>query len=339
MQQIDFIRKLTSEGHTEKEIEEQLQIEFGHQAFKKTAIYKHMAFAKLGVEPPAKEKMPSIRIDTQLLNCIRQLLDEKPWESVRSIANKLNSAPATVYRYLTQHLHLKYTCTKWIPHILNQSQKDKRAQQAEELSHTLRCCKHYSFRNIVTGDQSWFCIRQDVSGAWIADDEEPPICESDKFSSIKIMITVIWNIQGFHIIDFLPEGMAFNSEYMIEHILTPLAEKKHEIWGSSCKRKMWLHLDNCRVHNSKMTTEAIENLGFKRAPHPPYSPDLAPSDFFLFGYTKNKLKGHHFESVDELIDEIKNIFSQISYEKRKDVFKAWIKRCDWVAANGGEYYP
>ena len=56
------------------------------------------------------------------------------------------------------------------------------------------------------------------------------------------------------------------------------------------ERKIWLHLDNCKVHNSKKTSEAIEQFGFKRAPHPPYSPDIAPSDFFLFGYTKTKLK-------------------------------------------------
>ena len=44
-----FIRKLTIEGFKEKEIEEQLHIEFGQRALKKTAIYKHMGFAKLGV--------------------------------------------------------------------------------------------------------------------------------------------------------------------------------------------------------------------------------------------------------------------------------------------------
>ena len=125
---------------------------------------------------------------------------------------------------------------------------------------------------------------------------------------------------------------------MIEHIIAPLADKKTEIWSSGGERKIWLHLDNCKVHNSKKTSEAIEQFGFKRAPHPPYSPDIAPSDFFLFGYTKTKLKGHYFESVDELIEEIRKIFSDISYEKRKEVFETWIKRCRWVSENGGEYY-
>ena len=56
MEQIEFLRKLTTEGLKEKEIEEQLYIEFRQRALKKTATYKHMSFAKLGVEPPSFER-------------------------------------------------------------------------------------------------------------------------------------------------------------------------------------------------------------------------------------------------------------------------------------------
>jgi hypothetical protein len=34
--------------------------------------------------------------------------------------------------------------------------------------------------------------------------------------------------------------------------------------------------------------------------HAPYSPDLAPSDFFLFPRIKNMLKGEHFDDIDEI---------------------------------------
>jgi hypothetical protein len=42
----------------------------------------------------------------------------------------------------------------------------------------------------------------------------------------------------------------------------------------------------------------------EQAPHPPYSPDLAPSDFYLFGYLKDRLQGQHFEDGDQLFDAI-----------------------------------
>ena len=65
---------------------------------------------------------------------------------------------------------------------------------------------------------------------------------------------------------------------------------KGDIWSESDTKKNWLRLDNYRVHNSKVTLEKTEEYSFKRAPHPAYSPDIAPSDFFLFRYMKEMLK-------------------------------------------------
>jgi transcriptional regulator with AAA-type ATPase domain len=49
----------------------------------------------------------------------------------------------------------------------------------------------------------------------------------------------------------------------------------------------------------------------KRPPHPPYSPDLAPSDFYLFGYVKGCFAGHSFESEDALFEAVRGILDGI----------------------------
>ena len=161
---------------------------------KMTAIYKHIDFAKLGVEPPSYERRPVIRVDTQLMSRIMDLLQNEPYESVMGLADRLNTPPITIYRYLTEHLHLTFANTKWIQHFLNREQKVKRAEEEAMLANILKCCKHYSFRNIITGDESLFCIRHIVSGSWISYNENARICESYKFSVMKIMITVMWNV-------------------------------------------------------------------------------------------------------------------------------------------------
>lgn len=89
----------------------------------------------------------------------------------------------------------------------------------------------------------------------------------------------------------LPNGMSYNSSFFISNILHVLGEQKQQIWPKSGKRKVWIHLDNCKVHNSKMTMEEIQKSQFKRAPHPAYSPDIAPSDFYLFGRVKKGVGG------------------------------------------------
>ena len=86
-----------------------------------------------------------------------------------------------------------------------------------------------------------------------------------------------------------------------------------------------------------MTLAITEKYGFKRAPHIAYLLDLAPSDFFLFGYMKEKLKGCSLKSLDDLKEKIYEILSKISREFRKSVFEKWIYRRKIVIAQNGEY--
>jgi hypothetical protein len=86
-------------------------------------------------------------------------------------------------------------------------------------------------------------------------------------------------------------------------------------------------MDNSKVHTSKLVSSQLNDLRLKKAFHPPYSPDLAPSDFFLFGYMKDllaKAQCPNFEEVEEKVDEILN---GISKDLIIRVFHDWIERC------------
>ena len=152
-----------------------------------------------------------------------------------------------------------------------------------------------------------------------------------------MMITIIWGVNRPYIIDDLPEGEHYNSVYFIEHILKPLTGIIDVIWPRRINRKIWLHLDNCQVHNSQLTQNAIKDSEFKRAPHPAYSPDLAPSDFFLFGFIKEQLRGQSFKTEDLYKATYSNMRC-ISSEKIKEVLYHWKYRCEWVYSNEGEYF-
>jgi hypothetical protein len=58
--------------------------------------------------------------------------------------------------------------------------------------------------------------------------------------------------------------------------------------------------DNARQHTAVHTVETLHHLNFEVLEHPPYSPDLAPSDYRLFGPLRDALRGHHFASDQEL---------------------------------------
>jgi hypothetical protein len=75
------------------------------------------------------------------------------------------------------------------------------------------------------------------------------------------------------------------------------------------------------------------------ASHPPYSPDLAPCDFFLFGYVKNCLQGASFQSREELFTAIAETVTAIPGDTLHSVFENWMERLEWVSRNNGDYYP
>ena len=62
-----------------------------------------------------------------------------------------------------------------------------------------------------------------------------------------------------------------------------------------------LQQDNARVHTCKIAMDAVKRNGYEVIPHPAYSPDLAPSDYFLFPNLKKDICGCHFQSNEEVV--------------------------------------
>jgi len=64
--------------------------------------------------------------------------------------------------------------------------------------------------------------------------------------------------------------------------------------------KWFLHHDNAPSHTSNAVRELLAQNNITTLPHPPYSPDLAPCDFFLFPKLKTHLKEHNFGTVENV---------------------------------------
>jgi histone-lysine N-methyltransferase SETMAR len=133
----------------------------------------------------------------------------------------------------------------------------------------------------------------------------------------RITVTVAWNPLGFPLIMALPKGRTFNSEYYCDNILIVLTQFRPEDDG----RKLVVHVDNARAHTAQKCRTFSEENGLRLAPHLPYSPDLVPSEFFLFGYIKERLKGMVFPSYEALLDATGEVVTGIESETLTAVFK------------------
>ena len=73
--------------------------------------------------------------------------------------------------------------------------------------------------------------------------------------------------------------------------------------------KFPFHQDNTLSHTSAVAMAKIHELRFELLDHPPYSPDLAPSDFFLFPHLKIALGRKRFSSNQDAITFLNNYFA------------------------------
>jgi hypothetical protein len=72
--------------------------------------------------------------------------------------------------------------------------------------------------------------------------------------------------------------------------------------------------------------------------HPPYSPDLATCDFFLFLKIKLKLKGRRFDNTEEIQAESQRVLDTLTKKDFKDAFQKWRRQWDRCLHAGGNYF-
>jgi histone-lysine N-methyltransferase SETMAR len=111
---------------------------------------------------------------------------------------------------------------------------------------------------------------------------------------------------------------------------SPDGRKIHE-------KKVMLHFDNGPILNVERVQEHLTGLGFKRLEHPPYSLDLAPCDFFLFGEMKGNFWGQCFDSLDGLFDAGESFLGGLCADVLQTVFQEWIQHLRLCSESSGEY--
>ena len=79
--------------------------------------------------------------------------------------------------------------------------------------------------------------------------------------------------------------------------------------GLATRKGVIFNKDNARPHTSLVTRKKLLELGWEVMPHPPYSPDLAPSDYHLLRSFQKQLNGEIFDSNEALINELIQFFA------------------------------
>jgi histone-lysine N-methyltransferase SETMAR len=114
----------------------------------------------------------------------------------------------------------------------------------------------------------------------------------------------------------MPRREKYSTWYYVHNILTRFCPRL--IPAGKCK--LAIHADNSPCHTAHVVLDFVSQRKVRFAPHLPYSPDIAPSDFFLFDDLKHELRDSRFQTGEELRAEIRKLVDEISPETLLDFF-------------------
>ncbi len=271
------------------------------------------------------------------------MLEQDRRQTVSEVAETVNLGKTTVFKMMKKDLDLSKLAPKMVPCVLTQEQKDFRVRLCRLNIASLQ--DDSSFLNrIVSGDESPVSLKEvetkQDSCQWIKKGKNAirPHKARRCRSTRKSMLTVFLDSQGVIQAEFTPRGETIDAEaycHTLRRLRENIRKKRPHLWAG---HQFLLHHDNASPHTAVFTLAFIGERDMEMVPHPPYSPDLAPCDFFMFPRLKAELRGRQFRRIPEMQEAVKIILRRIPAEEFQNCMNSlpicWMK----CIKAGGDYF-
>ncbi|XP_033610182.1 uncharacterized protein LOC111871520 isoform X2 [Cryptotermes secundus] len=285
---------------------------YGESVMSKTRVYEWYKRFQDGREDVADDERPgrpSTSTTDENVEKVKAMIMNDRRITIREVADDVGISIGSCHEIFSNVLGMKRVAAKFVPKLLNFEQKQRRMEVAQESLKEVNDDAEL-LKRVITGDETW------VYGY----DVETKAQSSQ------------WKHPGS------PKGQTVNKEYYLKvqrRLREAIRKKRPDLW----KNNSWLlHHDNAPAHTSLLVREFLAKNNTVTMPQPPYSPDMAPCDFFLFPKIKRTLKGRRFTSIDDIksasLKELKAI-PKIEFEK---CFDDWKKRWRKCIISNGDYF-
>ena len=147
--------------------------------------------------------------------------------------------------------------------------------------------------------------------------------QSSVGTATKSMFSIMFKTTGALHVQCAKSGETITGDYYIRYCLSPTVREINEQRPISGTTNMKILHDNARPHVTQGVRTYLDRKGIVIIDHPPYSPDLAPSDFWLFDTIKRQLT---------------SVVENIPKNKYLKTFKKWLERLDLCIKNDAYYF-
>ena len=286
------------------------------------------------------EEEPKSATTPEIIEQVFDIFCKDPSLTKREIADTIGISDERVLYILHEELHMKKLFGKLVPHSLTIQQKLNRKQISQRNLKRFKQNQTDFVRRFITMDETWIYhhdpkLKQERL-QWIEAGSSAPKQVKSERSAKKIMASIFWDAKGVLLIDYLEKGKTINSEYYC-NLLDQLDKNIREKRSGLQKKTIIFHQDNARVHTSFLTMVKLNELKYELFEHPPYSPDLAPSDYYLFRNLKQFLRGKRFSSNEEAIAAVEQYFAELPENHYRDGIKLLEDRWNKCVQVEGDY--
>jgi len=270
---------------------------------------------------------------------VQDIVNSNPHATYEIIEAESSINQFTIHEILHVALRLRKLTSRWIPHDLSDANRRERVEACRENLAKFQEGK-WRLCDVITGDESWFYLRQighkSSNKSWVGEGESPrSMVKRNRFEP-KHMFSIFFKTTGMVHVDCMERGSTINTNYYIENCLNPVIKVLNNQRPTSGTTNMKILHDNARPHVTKTVKDRLNQVGITIIRHPPYSPDLAPSDFWLFDLIKKHLDDHL--DVQSQKSQITEILLNIPKNEYRKTFEKWLERMQLCINNNGDYF-
>ncbi len=318
---------------------------FSDQAPSRATVQRWFADFKRGrtsLEDENRSGRPADAVTPETIAAVRDLIKTERNSTYQQIQEALGIGSSSVNTILHDHLHVRKLVSRWVPRGLSEEQKKERVRWCRFMLKKFDGGESKSVWDILTGDETWIYQydpeTKQQSTVWVFEGEDPPTKFKRSRSVNKKMVASFFMKTGHLASVPLEDRRTVNSEWYTTVCLPEIFEEVCAKRPVRRTRGLLLHHDNASAHTSAQTLDFLAQENVQLVSHPPYSPDLAPCDFFLFPKVKEKLRGIRFVNANAAVDAYIDVIKGMGDYEWRLCFQKWFDRMKSCIESQGKYF-
>lgn len=332
-------------GLRQQESLDRLQTAFGEEAPSRTTVFAWFAEFRRGrrsLEDEERCGRPVSATTEENVVAVRTMVEDDARVTVAQLVEETGISSGAIRQILHEKLGLSKISARWVPHQLTADQKKARVTWCRSMLARFDGGRSNSTWEIISGDESWVYSfdpeTKQQSAQWTPVGGAPPQKFRRERSVAKQMVAVFVAKTGHVATVPLVQQRTVTGDWYANQCLPQVLDAVATRRPRTRARGSLLHHDNAPAHTSRAVVDFLAKEHIQLLGHPPYSPDLAPCDFFVFPEVKRKMRGVRFESPEAAVEAFIQHVKGVPASDWSSCFAKWFERMQLCIDFAGEYF-